>query len=383
MKERKRKNNHGPSNLTKKESRRLAASIFDNDSKPSSMSSSEIFNERISAAEKKGCSSLFDPSKSNAFLKKSISRKNHNLVKMRKDCDPLEARKRRTNSEAHKALVSKLTVPVNQIELASDIMKQYGVVILTNESSSVEKSSVIPQNVSKLLRDYSDNIEQEICARLDLKKINWRTLKEKNSSQMSELTNESNSFRYKEVASRCLGRLDVRWRTNLFPFNAPEVVENTFITKLMEKLLGKDAKLLYCGLIYSMPNSADQPWHQDGTPLFDESELKVDVPPYAMNVFIPLDNIDEAIGPTEFILESHKNEHAQRINLNVDKAIQWDYQPIGPLLFSGEVLIYDYRVCHRGAKNLSTQTRTMLYLMYARPWFKEHLNFSEDCLFEN
>jgi len=27
------------------------------------------------------------------------------------------------------------------------------------------------------------------------------------------------------------------------------------------------------------------------------------LPPYAMNVCIPLDNIDEAIGPTECILE--------------------------------------------------------------------------------
>lgn len=56
---------------------------------------------------------------------------------------------------------------------------------------------------------------------------------------------------------------------------------------------------------------------------------------------------------------------------------------IAPILRQGEALIYDYRVCHRGTRNLSaTKTRTMLYLMYARPWFKEHLNFGKESLFE-
>ena len=44
-----------------------------------------------------------------------------------------------------------------------------------------------------------------------------------------------------------------------------------------------------------------------------------------------------------------------------------------------------YRICHRGTTNLSlTKTRTMLYLMYsyARPWFKEHLNFGAEHLFD-
>lgn len=56
---------------------------------------------------------------------------------------------------------------------------------------------------------------------------------------------------------------------------------------------------------------------------------------------------------------------------------------IAPLLRQGDALIYDYRVCHRGTKNLSTnKTRTMLYLMYARPWFKEHMNFGKERLFD-
>jgi hypothetical protein len=47
------------------------------------------------------------------------------------------------------------------------------------------------------------------------------------------------------------------------PFNN-EVVSNEFITPVVNSLLGKDAKLVYAGLILSFPLSADQPWHQDG-----------------------------------------------------------------------------------------------------------------------
>ena len=78
----------------------------------------------------------------------------------------------------------------------------------------------------------------------------------------------------------------------------------------------------------------------------------------------------------------------------------------------GDVLLYDYRVCHRGTANLSSTlsvapssaslsasgvvdkeddhdetsgggvVRKVLYQMYARHWFKEHLNFGEKSLFE-
>ena len=56
---------------------------------------------------------------------------------------------------------------------------------------------------------------------------------------------------------------------------------------------------------------------------------------------------------------------------------------MAPQLKVGDLLLYDYRVCHRGTKNLSKsgKTRTMLYLLFARPWFKEHMNFGGEQLF--
>merc|ERR1711971_929704 len=85
-----------------------------------------------------------------------------------------------------------------------------------------------------------------------------------------------------------------------------------------------------------------------------------------------------------------------------------DNPVVSAVLKRGDVLLYDYRICHRGTSNLSISgsssvaaatdddvddrcdddgnnkgiLRKVLYLMYARPWFREHLNFGKTSLFE-
>lgn len=176
---------------------------------------------------------------------------------------------------------------------------------------------------------------------------------------------------------------------------------------LIYSVLGESAKLVYAGLILSFPGSAKQPWHQDGHPLFpellDAEEPLADLPPYALNVFIPLTPIESALGPTEFWVASHKESSLKRVqqvlasqpnNDNDDDdddeifpSLTNDDAPTGvvaPTLNKGDILIYDYRICHRGTENVSTTAvRPMLYLMYARPWFAEHVNFGSTELMES
>lgn len=218
------------------------------------------------------------------------------------------------------------------------------------------------------------------------------------------------NFRYHEVASRCIGRIDSRYRMDQYPFNDPRVTSNAVLLPIIKHMLGGEtgnAELVYAGLIFSFPGSQNQPWHQDGEPLFPE-EAMLDVPAYAFNVFIPLDEITDEIGATEFV-PGLLSDRQEEIN---EELVQWamieskwsaagDHKAsmrmvlgaeedewmstnkvVAPLLRAGDVLIYDYRTCHRGTENLSqTKTRTMLYLMYARPWLQEHLNFGSEKLF--
>jgi len=277
---------------------------------------------------------------------------------------------------------------------------------------------------------------------------------------------DTNVIRFWDVAMRCPGRMDVRYVDG-----GGEVLDDTAATTtahapatsaaqgakthhpiwetspllqsvVQHALRGAAAddkpRLVYAGWIFSFPGSPDQPWHQDGTPLFPTSyaasgSINQQLPPYALNVFVPLEDADGApeAGPTEFVVGSHRMDEAtamravERHNRNHGKEAATavvdsdnddddDLPPIvSPVLQRGDVLIYDYRTCHRGTANLTAEhlvetnsssssssttnnshnsanadndpngggrVRSILYLMYARPWFREHLNFGTERL---
>jgi hypothetical protein len=264
----------------------------------------------------------------------------------------------------------------------SGVFRKQGVLIVKNMLHN--------NQVLQTLKSHADKVESKVCKRLDAKLGRVSYLPTSLSSTKSE-----SSFRFQEVASRCLGRLDIRFGmdlppfSNFYPSHHQDQNKTTFtriLWPLVQDLLGNDAQLIYMGLITSFPNSQDQPWHQDGANLFPDAELIDKLPPYAINVFVPLLDITEEIGPTEFWLASHCTDEARRTFLEALLASPSEANSlknsniIGPLLKAGDVLVYDYRTCHRGTSNLSSKTRPMLYLMYARPWFKEHLNFGSEKL---
>lgn len=283
---------------------------------------------------------------------------------------------------------------------SSFVVRKQGVLILKSLFSNKD------QSILKSLQSHSKRIQSKVCDQLDdtLGKDSYYF---SDSHKKKKDGKKDYSFRFQEVASRCLGRLDIRYGMNEPPFsNLHPPTSTTAQTKknslfhsllwpLIQDLLGKDAELVYIGLIPSFPNSEDQPWHQDGCTLFPEAppELGDSLPPYALNVFLPLLDITEELGPTEFWLASHCTNEARDtfLSSNGGATTTFNDDPIGknknivaPLIQTGDALIYDYRVCHRGTSNLSTNiTRPMLYLMYARPWFKEHLNFGTERLFES
>lgn len=168
-------------------------------------------------------------------------------------------------------------------------------------------------------------------------------------------------FSYKEVASRCPGRLDIKLSLQEKSLN--DAIEP--LQLISNSLMGGQAELLYTGLILNYPGSDAQPFHQDGHPLFPEySDSEIELPPYAMNIFVPLHDQTVEMGPTEFDLEDS------------DSSII-----VAPILQKGDALCYDYRTVHRGTSNRTQTTRRILYLLFARPWFKDHINFGQESVF--
>jgi hypothetical protein len=219
-------------------------------------------------------------------------------------------------------------------ELCADVrglIKHHGLVIIRGALSEQEVS-----NISNL----ADANQRRICQALDERKIPY-----------DSHVNDSETICFEEVAVRCRGRMDVRYYGDDCENNTKKNSSNNneqqqrlpplpLIDNLASSALhGAEApNLVYAGWIFSFPGSADQPWHQDGSPLFDKGTESL--PSYALNVFCGLhqENLLE-LGPTEFIVGSHCMEP--------DGAMNEIGSAVSAILGRGDILLYDYRICHR------------------------------------
>jgi Phytanoyl-CoA dioxygenase (PhyH) len=272
-------------------------------------------------------------------------------------------------------------------EVASTI-RLYGVAIARNvvdqdDANSRATGAGAGPKILDVLADSALQQRAKICRALSQRNLTW-----------NEDCNNHEIVRFSEVVVRCKGRMDVLFdpysscsgqhqdkaeKEEVPPFWTNHAILNGIIDKILYGGAAADEslrpRLVYAGWILSEPGSADQPFHQDGIPLFPTgSEL---LPPYAINVLIPLQDTTVELGPTEFMLQSHRRSESFSSSSATSSS-----SVISPLPQRGDMLLYDYRVCHRGTSNLTNDNtlRSVLYLLYARPWFKEHLNFGTERL---
>ncbi|OEU06859.1 hypothetical protein FRACYDRAFT_252718 [Fragilariopsis cylindrus CCMP1102] len=163
-----------------------------------------------------------------------------------------------------------------------------------------------------------------------------------------------------------------------------------------------------------------QKWHADGGHLFSQAQQDqllppgFTLPPHCINVFYPLVDLTQENGPTEFRIGSHRH----RDNVE-DMASKVEFPLLCP---AGGAVLFDYRIQHRGRANVSScsssstttsttpsstttklstaeevtevaveeentppssstaemevvnKGRPVLYLAYAKTWFKDHGN---------
>ena len=235
------------------------------------------------------------------------------------------------------------------------------------------------------------DLEMRVCKRLTFLGLKFSGFDRMSKSERSE-SERLQSFRFKEVSSRCLGRLDMKL-PNLQHLNDSACPWYPVV----RAVLGPECILSYAGLISSFPSSWNQPWHGDGPHLFGND---LQLPPHALNVFIALQDVTEELGPTEFFPGSNQLDAAERLSSCLahftsptqattldaaDKCRAIGHVPIKPLLGTADSLIYDYRTVHRGTSNCSSKTvRRVLYLLYTKHWFSEgKINFGEKSLFDS
>ena len=212
-----------------------------------------------------------------------------------------------------------------QIRAASDCYIKNGYAILDNILPEA-KIAALHVEFQKLYRDYLDDVERDDSV-------------------------EVGKSRFLMHIRLCDG------------FGDPMVYANPYVLALVRKVLGADAILEAFGAVVSLPGSAPQHVHADGRALFN-SEISSLLPSHALTFALPLIEMNETHGSTAIWAGSqrwakHKDDAPSEV----------------PTIPSGSGMMWDFRTYHSGTPNRSNQARPMLYMTYARPWFRDPLNF--------
>jgi ectoine hydroxylase-related dioxygenase (phytanoyl-CoA dioxygenase family) len=110
-----------------------------------------------------------------------------------------------------------------------------------------------------------------------------------------------------------------------------------------------------------------QEWHSDGPP----SAPRCDA--YGVCVFVPLIDLNETTGCTQFWPGSHVHQHL----LGFGPAATVLETAVEAHVTAGCAVLYDYRVLHRGLENTSSHgRRDVLQVVYHKPEYCEKRNYS-------
>jgi len=149
-------------------------------------------------------------------------------------------------------------------------------------------------------------------------------------------------------------------------FGRPDVFANPLLLKFLRPLLGKDMRLNSFTAVASYPGAPQQAPHRDHDHLFPQPGVAANLPIYAVNVAVPLIDVDLETGPTGVWLGSHRSGHVV--------AVQGKDMTAAPLQ-RGDCMILDYRTLHTGLPNRSGRARPVVYMVYGRRWFFDDVNY--------
>jgi ectoine hydroxylase-related dioxygenase (phytanoyl-CoA dioxygenase family) len=155
------------------------------------------------------------------------------------------------------------------------------------------------------------------------------------------------------------GRIDLQLPF-LEPYSSPVYTHSPFIDPLLSGLLGSNYKLKRMQAVIALNLSdgiSDQHWHRDTDLLwpndssFDDHDVHqssngMHTPAYAINLFIPLVDINDTNGPTEFTLSSHQWSTDWQVDEAATTPVDRKFD-----LPRGSMLLFDYRTIHRGTAN--------------------------------
>jgi hypothetical protein len=144
---------------------------------------------------------------------------------------------------------------------------------------------------------------------------------------------------------------DPRWR---------ELAER--VAAIARRVLGESSwEAATAGCVISRPGAGPQLYHADGMDAY-------------FNAFVPLVDVPTALGPTEFALRSHADEHAVAYAPTLEGDDR--YEKCAPELRRGDVVLFSYATLHRGLPNTGDAARPVFYVTVAPPGAVDAINFA-------
>jgi len=172
------------------------------------------------------------------------------------------------------------------------------------------------------------------------------------------------SYNYDNVPNIKLGqgRFDYQWGMKNGIFEDKRFYFPSPISELVTRGLEKDFHRITGALPVFANEVEGGDWHRDTLPLFNDQKLNNQLPPWYYTTLIPLTDLTLENGATQFILGSHKCSFEEAGKL---PKVQFEAK-------KGSVILFDGRIFHRGMPNKSNQTRTVLYTVYSKNWYRTY-----------
>lgn len=234
---------------------------------------------------------------------------------------------------------------IRGLEEMTSFFEKHGVLVL-EDYFRTELTVELIQKLYNIVRDRITEIEAV------LKKLGLDSPK--------KLTHDE----FKEVGFLSDNRFDLfHCETSEFP----EIIEfglNAFWLPFVNAILGK-RWTLEVSVVYSRNGAPTQRWHQDGS---HQENLET---PYGLCVFLPLIDIDDAVGCTQFWPGSHM--HPAFSQPKVFGQCEKIGREFSGFTSRGSCIFYEYCLMHRGMRNVSSDIpfRPLVHFFYHNP--KYHL----------
>lgn len=147
------------------------------------------------------------------------------------------------------------------------------------------------------------------------------------------------------------------------PLLDPRLHELPAIRGALWAILGRDIVVDSVTCVTALDGAEEQHLHRDHQPLFPElAAAECPRASYAVTVAIPLIPLTPVTGTTKIYLGSHLQD-----------TVAGSEEILEPYTQPGGCFLMDYRLWHRGTPNRSGAPRPILYVVYARSWFTDHL----------